>query len=673
MQKREKAGGFAMKPIEMKDILNYRFLSNLRWAPGGERAAFVVANANEEDNSYEQRLWLYEKGGLRQLTDLGREGRFVWLDENRLLFPAQRSAKEKKRAEAHEEFTSFYVLDLRGGEALPLFTLPFAAGELKVLDEKTFAVSGTADKRHPELYARDEESRAKVFREREEDKDYEVFDELPFWFNGSGVTNGQRQRLFLVRLDPLSVTPLTAPPQELLGFAVLGDRVFYAWNRKESKQLMKGFTLEERNWRTGLQRRVLENENLCFAGLEAVGEKLWISGTEARRFGLNENSWVYTLDPAEGKLELLRAEESSMYCSVGSDCRLGGGRQSVPGEDCLFHLSTREGDCCLFRLDADGSDTPLLEKPGSIDAFDVRGDEALLIALYDMRLQELYRADLRTGEISRISHFNDEALAERYVARPQPLRICSGGTEIGGWVLLPKDYDPAKKYPAVFDIHGGPKTVYGPVFYHEMQLWASMGYFVFFCNPTGSDGRDNTFADIRGKYGTVDYENLMDFCDAVLETYPQIDRTRVCETGGSYGGFMTNWIIGHTDRFCCAASQRSISNWLSFWGTSDIGWEFTPDQNAGDLYESPEKLWARSPLAYAKNVKTPTLFIHADEDYRCPLEQGVQMFTSLLDRGVETRLCLFHGENHELSRGGKPRHRLRRLQEITDWFEKHAK
>ena len=662
-----------MKAIELRDILNYRFLSNIRYAPGGQRAAFVVANANEEENSYEQRLWLYEKGQLRQLTDLGKEGRFTWLDENRLLFPAVRSAKEKKRAEGHEEFTSYYALDLRGGEALPFMTLPFAAGELKVLDENCFAVSATVDKRCPELYAADEEEKEKLRKQREEDKDYEVLDELPWYFNGAGITNGQRDRLFLVQREPLTITPITQLPWDLLGFTVLGDELIYATNIRESKLQLMGFRLQARNWKTGEERLLCENEKLSFAGIEAVGQELWLFATEAKRFGLNENNWVYRVDAQTGELSLLRAEEYSLYNSVGSDCRLGGGRGHVPGEGCLYHLTTREGDCPLYRMDSDGSDTPLIEKAGSIDAFDVSGKEALLIALYDMRLQELYRADLATGEISRVSHFNDEALAERYVARPQPLVTCSKGTEIGGWVLLPKDYDPEKKYPAVFDIHGGPKTVYGPVFYHEMQLWASMGYFVFFCNPTGSDGRDNAFMDIRGKYGTVDYENLMDFCDAVLEAYPQIDRARICETGGSYGGFMTNWIIGHTDRFCCAASQRSISNWLSFWGTSDIGFYFAPDQNAGDLYESPEKLWERSPLAYAKNVKTPTLFIHSDEDYRCPLEQGMQMMASLLERGVETRMCLFHGENHELSRSGKPKHRLRRLQEITDWFEKHTR
>lgn len=662
-----------MKSIELGDILTYRFLSNVRYAPNGKRAAFVVANANEEENSYERRLWLYENGAVRQLTDLGKEGGFEWLDSERLIFPAVRSAKEKKRAEAKEKFTSYYVLDLRGGEALPLFTLPFSAGRLRVLDATHFAVSASVDKLHPDLYDASDEEREKVKKEREEDKDYEVFDELPFWMNGAGVINGQRDRLFLVSLDPLTVKPVTDLPEDLGGMAVLGDEVFFAVSERKPKMEIYGFTLRAVNWKTGEVRTALENDELSLGGLEAVGEELWCFATDGRRFGINENSWVYRIDPKTGALRVLREEECDLYNSVGSDCRLGGGRQIVARDGSLFHLATREGDCVLHRMDADGSDTPLITKTGSIDAFDVCGDEALLVALYDMRLQELYRADLKTGAVTKVSGFNDAALEDRYVAQPEALSVESRGTTIGGWVLKPKDFDPKKTYPAVFDIHGGPKTVYGAVFYHEMQLWASMGYFVFFCNPTGSDGRDNAFADIRGKYGTVDYDNLMDFADAVLAAYPQIDKKRVCETGGSYGGFMTNWIIGHTDRFCCAASQRSISNWLSFYGTSDIGFYFGNDQNGADFYAEPEKLWERSPIKYAQNVKTPTLFIHSDEDYRCPLEQGVQMYASLLDRGIEARLCLFHGENHELSRSGKPKHRLRRLKEITDWFEAHAK
>lgn len=227
--------------------------------------------------------------------------------------------------------------------------------------------------------------------------------------------------------------------------------------------------------------------------------------------------------------------------------------------------------------------------------------------------------------------------------------------------------------PGKFDIHGGPKTVYGKVFYHEMQLWANMGYFVFFTNPRGSDGRENEFIDIFGKYGTINYDDLMKFTDTVLESYPAIDSKRIGVTGESYGGFMTNWIIGHTNRYACAATQRSISNWLSFYGTSDIGMFFTEDQIHGNIFGSPEKLWEHSPLKYAKNIETPTLFIHSDEDYRCPLEQGLQLYTAMVDKGVEARFVLFHGENHELSRGGKPKHRVRRLEEITGWMEKYLK
>ena len=167
----------------------------------------------------------------------------------------------------------------------------------------------------------------------------------------------------------------------------------------------------------------------------------------------------------------------------------------------------------------------------------------------------------------------------------------------------------------------------------------------------------------------------MVFCDRVFEKYPQIDTARVGVTGGSDGGFMTNWIIGHTDRFKAAASQRSISNWLSFCFTSDIGEGFAKDQMGltGKMnpWDDREKLWFHSPLAYAQNCKTPTLFIHSDEDFRCPLSEGYQMYSALVQLGVEARMCVFHGENHELSRGGKPQHRLRRLKEITDWFESH--
>ena len=665
-----------MEALKLKDFLNYRFLSGVQYAPDGGKAAFVVSNANEEENSYERRLWLWD-GQLRQLTDLGKEGAFCWEDADHILFPADRSAKERKRREAREEFTAYYRLSMSGGEALPAFTLPFAAAGLRPLGEGVYLALGSIDARRPDYFEMTDAARAEVAKEYAAEKDYEVFDEIPFWGNGEGVINKRRQALFRISLDPWEIRRVTEDAFfNVDSVEVLGDDAWFTGRRYESRMPLAADRLCRLNWRSGELLRFPLPEK-CELGLQAVGEELWAFATIDPAHGGNQNSDVYRVDRETGELTLLRREECSMYSSVGSDCRLGGGRQGEAKGDVFYHLTTREGSSHLYCIDALGQSRPVVTRDGSIDCVTVSPTEekALMVAMYDGRLQELWQADLKTGKVKRLSHFNDAALKGKYIAPFRALSVESEGLTIGGWVLPPKDFDPQKTYPAVFDIHGGPKTVYGPVFYHEMQLWAGMGYFVFFCNPKGSDGRDNAFLDIFGHYGETDFRNLMDFTDAVLRAYSQIDPRRVCLTGGSYGGFMTNWIIGHTDRFCCAASQRSISNWLSFYGVSDIGYFFAPDQCHGDVFtpEGREALLRQSPLCYAGNVTTPTLFIHSDEDYRCPMAEGIQMYTALADRGVPTRLCLFHGENHELSRSGKPAHRVRRLQEITDWFGKYSR
>ena len=664
-----------MEPIRLDEFTNYTFLSGIDYAPNGQAAAFIAAKADLEENGYTHNIYLYENDTIRRLTGLGKESSFVWLDDEHILFPAVRSAAEKKRAEAKDPFTAYYCLNIHGGEAEPFFTLPFQARGLKVLDSQHFAVTGSIDVRHPDLYKASEEERQQVIKDLDEDKDYEVFDELPFWFNGAGVINSSRNALFLVDISEKEpkICRVTEPLESVGDLDLLGDEVLFSADTYETRRPITGFTIKAVNWKTGAVRPVTSDEKLSLEGLTVAEDVIYVIANAGERNGLNENGWVYTLDAQTGSLTLIRQEEYNMYGDVGSDCRLGGGHQSAACGSSLYHITTREGDAVLYKLDPDGTSTPLLTKEGSIDAIALspKADAVLLIALYDMKLQELYAFE--DGALTRLSHFNDEALKDRYVAEPEYLETRSLGYTIGGWVLKPKDYDPGKTYPAVLDIHGGPKTVYGPVFYHEMQLWASEGYFVFYCNPKGSDGRDSAFQDIRGDYGNTDYRNIMDFTDAVLKAYPQIDPKRVCETGGSYGGFMTNWIIGHTNRFCAAASQRSISNWLSFWGVSDIGPYFSEDQTAGDPFDAPEKMWEHSPLKYAANAKTPTLFIHSDQDYRCPLDQGLQMYSALVTHGVPTRLVMFHGENHELSRSGKPKHRIRRLTEITEWFAKYAK
>jgi dipeptidyl aminopeptidase/acylaminoacyl peptidase len=235
--------------------------------------------------------------------------------------------------------------------------------------------------------------------------------------------------------------------------------------------------------------------------------------------------------------------------------------------------------------------------------------------------------------------------------------------------MKPRNFDPNKKYPAILNIHGGPKTVYGSVYYHEMQYWASEGFVVIFCNPRGSDGKGNAFADIRGQYGTIDYNDIMDFVDESLAQNPWINTEKLGVTGGSYGGYMTNWIIGHTNRFKAAATQRSISNWISMYGTTDIGYFFASDQIGETPWSNAEKLWNHSPMKYADQIKTPLLVLHSEEDYRCWVAEGIQMFTSLKVNNIPSKMVLFKGENHELSRSGKPKNRVKRLSEITQWMK----
>jgi hypothetical protein len=185
-------------------------------------------------------------------------------------------------------------------------------------------------------------------------------------------------------------------------------------------------------------------------------------------------------------------------------------------------------------------------------------------------------------------------------------------------------------------------------------------------NLTGVNGKNTQVYEYPA-------QNLMDFADEMLKKYPDVDDKKFGVTGGSYGGFMTNWIIGHTDRFAAAASQRSIANWIAFEHTSDIGPSFTPNNQASTTRENVEKVWWHSPLKYADKCVTPTLFIHSDRDYRCWMVEALSMFTALKMHGCDARLCLFKEETHELSRSGKPRNRVRRMEEIVAWMDKYLK
>ncbi len=659
-----------MQPLKLDQFLEYKFLSNIRYSPDGKRAAFVVSRCDAEENGYCANLYLYDERGIRRLSGMDKESAFFWEDDMHVLFAANRSADEKKRAEAGEAFTAYYRLAVDGGEAEKAFELPIGAGELMKMGEGKYWFIVSVDPDSPDDYLLSKEEKEKKRAEKKKDADYVVLEEHPFWMNGGSFRDKSRDALFTFDAKAGEIRRVTDGDMDVEDAEYINGK-FYYWGERFA---------DRRGYRPGLfvidgerETCLIPQGEKYFSGMLKYDGGLAIMMSDGKTYSYEETPNVHFLNPETDAIRLLSENHDNFYNSVGSDCRRGGGYNMRACGKNIYTISTVGGAAQLRRIDECGESTFVYAGDGCIDAFDVneRG-EILAIAMMDGKLQELYRVN-PDGAYCQISEFNEAVLKDRYVSDYEEITVHSEGEDVTGWVLKPIDYDPEKTYPAILDIHGGPRTVYGKVFYHEMQYWAGQGYFVFFANPIGSDGRGDAFADIRGKYGVHEYQNLMDFTDAVLEKHPEIDKKRVAVTGGSYGGFMTNWIIGHTDRFCCAATQRSISNWVSFYGTSDIGILFGEYQTDATVFDNPEKMWQQSPLKYAKNFVTPTLIIHSDCDYRCPISEGFQLYTALKERGVDSRMVIFKGENHDLSRTGKPLHRVRRLTEISDWFAKYAK
>ena len=659
-----------MENLKLKSFLEYKFLSNLDFNTKGNILAFTVTESDFDKNAYKNFIYTLdiENKNIKKLTHSGKEKNSLWLNENIILFSGARDEKINLKVKLGETWTLYYALDIKnGGEAYEYMRIPMEVTGIKIVDENNFFLTATYDHNSLDLNNLTGDEREKAIATIEENKDYEVLDEIPFWNNGVGFVNKKRNRLYHFDRTNNKLTPISDEYSNIELFNVRDNKVIFIARTYTDK-----LPLTASLWTYDLISNNLENiisDNLydiSFANF--IEDKIVCAFSDMTQFGVNENHKLYLID--DKNINLLYENDTWLSSTVGSDCRLGGGKSFKVIGDKFYFLSTVVERTHLNSVDVKGNVQVLCDEDGSIDCFDIANGNIFYVGMRDYTLQEIYKLENNSSE--KLTTFNEEINKKYKISKPEIFDFTTNEDTTKGFVIYPVDYDKNKTYPAILDIHGGPKTVYGNVFYHEMQVWANMGYFVFFTNPHGSDGYGNVFADIRGKYGTVDYNDLMNFTDYVLEKYP-IDKKRVGVTGGSYGGYMTNWIIGHTDRFACAASQRSISNWISKFGTTDIGYYFNADQNQATPWQFHDKLWWHSPLKYADKAKTPTLFIHSEEDYRCWLAEGLQMFTALKYHGVEARLCMFRGENHELSRGGKPKHRVRRLTEITNWFEKYLK
>ena len=668
-----------MKTFTRETLKEFNFVSSPLFSPQGRYLAYRQASTDGDKNNYITRIHIYDTtSGISfplTTTDIG-EGMRFW-NETTLIFVANRDASHSS-GDFNAE-TKLYRISLTGGEAELWLTLDCEVEDFYPLneDELLLLVSETEAARAKAAEAADSKSDSKsdskASAEEKAVGDYEVLEESPFWFNGKGYTGGHRSRLYRYRISTKTRTALSAENVSASIFDFDKEKACLLYGTEHNDGVLDLYTrLFVYDLTTDQAREIVLNKAQQFSQATFAGDDVIFVAASMEAYGLNEDGFAYILKKDAESPELL-SRSLFVGSSVGTDVLLGGGREFQGVAAGVYFCATEGSSSYLKFMDKNGLQNRVSDVAGAVNGIAVHeaadaGARIFICAMRGQGAQELYRVE---GEREEQITFANKWLEDYQLSPIERFDFNLGEDQLYGFVIKPCDYIPGKKYPGLLTIHGGPKTVFGEILHHEMQLLAAKGYFVFYTNPRGSDGFGRDWADIRGKYGSVDYDQLMAFTDEVLERYPDIDANKLGVLGGSYGGFMTNWIIGHTRRFRAACSERSISNWFSMYGISDIGFYFTLDQTGFDPWSNHEKLWEQSPLKYADQMQTPTLIIHSDADYRCPLAEGQQLFTALKIHKVPTRMVVFKGENHELSRSGKPFHRQRRLRELEDWFEKY--
>lgn len=647
-----------MKPIQMDDIALFRNVTQLKMNDARDHVSFTLITPDRENNRYSCDIYVTDCRTEKtvRMTGSGKDSWAIWDDDETLLLMSERSDADK--AKEFEDRAVFYRLNIHGGEAVKAFEIARSVEEVKKASAGRYVVKVLYDRNQPE-----------TADERREEADYHIFDELPFWANGRGYVSGRRSVLFLFDEKKNELRQLTDNDTDVGYFSIENNRLLYiACTWRDILPQTAGLYCMDLDSED--VTCLMENDRMRIDQARFCGENVVFTATDRKKWGDGQIADFWLYDASLGTCRLLyeNTEELAVGDTPISDTLRPGGTTFLGLDDRIMFIALKHYETAVYTLKDGKTEKTECLADGAILCFEPDGDDIWYLGAEKNALNALYHNGRKVFDP------NEELMKDRQVSELEYLPFVSRhGEKVDGWVLKPHDFDPSRKYPGILEIHGGPRAAYGMNLNHEMQIWAGMGYFVFCCNPHGSEGYGEAFADLRGKYGTVDFEDLMDFTDHVLAAYPCIDDSRLGASGGSYGGFMCNWIEGHTDRFAAIASQRSVSNWVADYGTSEIGFSFDRNEMGGDPWTNVEKVWEQSPLKYADQAKTPILFIHSLRDYNCFIDQGVQMFTAMKHFGVPSRMVIFEEENHGLSRSGKPKHRIRRLKEMTDWFDKYLK
>ncbi|MDD7305753.1 MAG: S9 family peptidase [Peptoniphilaceae bacterium] len=638
-----------MDKTQLKDILSYEFINSLEISGDKKNLAYKTTKANEKENRYDTFLNLLDLDSKKfyRISDNPNISIFTFDKESKLIF------KEK----TDDEYDYFYSKDLSAQVASQAFKIDKNVSSIEHIKDNVFLI-----------FATDKKSKEDKEKSEDQDKVFKEVTSLPFWFNGQGYLKLETVGIYLYNKDENKLKHLmTSNINNDISLLKISDdlkklaytKAIYSNGYNKIYEDLYIYDLEKN------EEKLLLKEKFSYAYINFYKDGLVFVGSDMKKHGINQDPFIYKVD-FEGNLIKISDDnfDIDFGVSTGTDARFGHDTTFRQENEKLYFTATKNEDSKLYCFNLETGKLDLLIE-GGLESFALGDDKIYYSKMSKDSLCEIY-------EEGKTKALVENKIKTR-LGKIEEFFFESNGDKLRGYVLLPTDFDPNKKYPTLLSIHGGPKTEFSDIFHHEHQVFANDGYIIIYTNPHGASGNGVAFSDIRGRYGEIDYEDLMNFTNEAIKRYPQIDTENMGVYGGSYGGFMTNWIISHTDRFKAANAQRCISNWISFYGVSDIGYYFASDQTDSNPWDSLDKMWELSPLKHAKNVKTPTLFIHSDMDYRCPLEQGLQMYTRIKLNGVETKMFIFHGENHELSRSGKPKGRIKRLTEIKNWFDGHLK